>query len=295
MLGLFAVFGFVAVTAVTALFTVTAVAITPQKHLEQLLPADTLAFFSVDASSAQLSVEGGRISAWATERLGRLGLRAPQPQDGSTCLESTEAATASLPQIGSGTTIALLPPSRQTTSQLHRGWSRSRLERTVIRNTVVIAPLDIQLTLPMALTHHNQLPAAGAATESYRGVRIFHKSVPACRTNRILPATYYAATFQGYVVLSCRLSALEAIIDTGDGHRPSISSNRIAGLTLSRFRSEASGSFYIHGDKAAKRVPGLSALLNRAFSTEYLAGRHELAGSFIVELTGQIAVRPESA
>lgn len=260
-------------TSVTAMFTVTAVAITPQKHLEQILPASTVMFVTMDLDPSQSTRD--RLSHLQSSGWGgvlRPGLRALL--DGkrtNACLRQTVSKARVVPQLGHDTALVVLAPSYRTAERLRAGAAGRSLLLTVLRNTVLILPLDIHLTLPEAVAGRSGL-LSGALTAVHRGVRIYRQPVAACQEQSRLPERYYQADFEGYVLVALRLAPIETVIDTGRGARESLSSNRMVNGTLARRASGALGRYYINMNRSRQRIPGFSKLLGLSGATESRLG-----------------------
>ena len=112
LLGIVGAIAVTLIAALTAMLTVTAVAITPQRHLEQLLPANTIMFLTVDSVPNQLPNGLAILSKTAAG----VFLRHQLPtHDGRTkrCLGQASDDMTKLPRIGAGTAIARYRSARR--------------------------------------------------------------------------------------------------------------------------------------------------------------------------------------
>src|SRR5581483_9155624 len=231
-LGIIALTATVATTVVVALFTVTAVAITPQKHLDQILPDTTIAVATLPTSNAALAGLMPGLESTVRGRLADLGISLTSRQDGR-CATAAESTVSQVPTSPAGATLAVLSPSFNAARRLRTHPSTAAVIRTLVRNLAVIAPLDIHLTIPMLLTNNSGFPST-TGWRLYRGVRIFTVGLGSCSESALAPSVYYAAEFEGYVIAAGRLAPLESIIDAGRGDAPSLSSVRRAARQIER-------------------------------------------------------------
>lgn len=276
--GIVIIAGFVLVTGVTAALTVPAVAITAQESLQQLLPANTAAYLAVDlnpngTSRDELTSIGRTFAAqpgW--NRFGRSFRALTGSRPDKRCLDravKTAASTASdhLSYLGHDTAFVLLPSARaRPSSQKYRGPS---LDQVFARNFVIVAPLDVRLTLADAISGFAFSTPKKAL--HYRGTSIYRESVPTCSLpSRFRPAAYYAAVFKGYIVVGLTPSTIERIINSGGGHARSLADRvQVSDLTA-QMPSSPVASFYINSHVLDRR----DGLLERV-------GRLKLLPSFI--------------
>jgi hypothetical protein len=249
--GIAAVIGFVLVTSVTAALTVPAVAITAQESLQSVLPANTALYVTADlnpgqGAQSQLSAFASQVTAgsdWA-RMLTPLTAAASSRHDG-TCLKSTvNKATSNLFDLGHDTAFALIP-APVGSNPVRRHHRPSTLSRDFALNFVVVAPLDVHMTL---------LDALGGVSFTFpkhpvkhRGTSIYREVVPACdRAGGQVPSAYYAAIFKGYIVLGLQTATVKEIIDTGLGFRPALSSVKSAVESIAGLPSGATGGFFVN-------------------------------------------------
>ena len=292
--GIGAVLGFVLVTGVTAALTVPAIAITAQKSLPALLPANTAMYVTADLNPGQgtrdsLTAMGGVLSrqSWWERLIKPLEARVGAARVHG-CLDATATkASGNLVDLGHDTAFALVP-SASYFSFSSRSRHPTSIPKGLISSFVIVAPLDVHMTIydalgGVSLSHPKHF-------RRYFGTTIYPEVIPRCdRVGRRIPSAYYVAVFKGYIVLGFGIKSVEEVIDTGSGRRPSLISDPQVAETLGALPSVTLGGFYVNGREFSAVEPMLQRLmparlksddlLRHLNRTGILAGTVEINGS----------------
>jgi hypothetical protein len=263
MFGLLVVTAIVVVPAVIALCTVTAVAITPQTQLTQLLPANAIAVVTADQPFSQLPYDGAPLGAWALRTLSTLGFDLDSSANRG-CVRTTSSAVSQVPPVARGA-VAVVGDGRPMFDLMRKQPASPARLRAIFRHAVLIAPLNIQLTIPMLLTRTSQFMPSPTHL-IYGGARVLSVNLSECGKAGGLPSRYYFTEFKGYLVASTRLALVESVINVGTGARSPMALSATAERLLNGSSTDAEGTLVVRPSRAAKQLPGFVGLLNRTFS-----------------------------
>lgn len=266
-LGLVTILSFVVVTGVTVALTVPAVAITAQESLPAMLPADTALYLTVDLNPSgstrdQLGAIGRAYasqSKWAhVWNPFHLAIKARHSQS---CVKDTVSkAMDHLSDLGHATAFALIPGPPQLTSRAKKHVS---LGSRLSRNFVILAPLDVRMTLVDALTGFSfSMPRRAL---HYRGISIYRESAPACSpVRRLTPnGIYYAAVDKGYIVLGLQPSTIKAVVNAASGRTLSLAKAHQETALFGKLPSGQVAGFYVNSSVLDRRH-GLLSRLHRS-------------------------------
>lgn len=266
LMGIATVVSFVLVTGVTAALTVPAVAITPQVSLAAMLPANTALYVSADLNpgdTTRSELKALRSAVLSGINWGsipnHLVISGPARHNQG-CLHATVSkATDHLPDLGHATAFALIPapPPKQHRRRRHK--RKPSLTAAFAKNLVVIAPLDVRMTIADALGGVSfSLPKHFFR---YHGTNVYREMVPSCDlVHGLVPSAYYAAVFKGYVILGLVPLTVEEIMDAGSGARPSLASLPPAAHVLNQMPAGSFGGFYLNSRTLGRRGGILSRL-----------------------------------
>jgi hypothetical protein len=293
-MGIAIVASFVLVTGVTAALTVPAVALSAQKSIPQMLPFKTALYVSVDVNPgpgtrsdlANLAHDYTAQRGWsAFANEFRTEARGSQHQ--SCFNKSVSKATDHLPYLGHDTSLAVLAGPHSRRHAKSHAWKSE-----LARNLVLLAPLDVRMTLFDAVAGF----AFSAPKESqhYNGISIYRESVPTCGLNRqLVPDEYYAAVDKGYIIAALVPGPIERVIDTAAGTSKSLAANTTYLNLVAHLPASQIGGYYVN----PALLGGRSGLLDRISGSGVLPGaavfalRHStLQAGAVTSLSGGLEI-----
>ncbi|HZT95223.1 MAG TPA: DUF3352 domain-containing protein [Chloroflexota bacterium] len=259
--GVAIIVAFVLVTGVTAALTVPAVALSAQVSLAQMLPRTTVAYVAVDlnptgTARGDLTAIGRAFSrqrGW--DRISDLFSPQTSPRRHGSCLGDTVSAAGDrLAYLGHESALAVLPGGPNRT-----GHKRRTVDRVVANNLVLVAPLDVRMTLVDAVSGFS-FSVPKQATR-YRQVRVYREVVPMCdRRGGVVPSSYYVAIQKGYVVVALSQRPIERVIDASLSRAGSLAQSQEYRRLTSQLPSTGIAEYYIDGPALGGRHGFLARL-----------------------------------